>query len=79
MHLIGMKNAGGYSACNPIERPMVSVTFGTQALALDRLEGPREVEHKIKECTNIEGFVAKHKHDEGLISECKKRCNHPSI
>ena len=40
-HSIAMKNAGGYSSCNPIERPMGSIAFGSQCLALYRLEGPK--------------------------------------
>ena len=65
MHLIGMKNARGYLVRNPTED---SVTFDIKVLALDRLEDPREVQHKIKECTNIKGFANKYKHQEGLIS-----------
>ena len=37
-HLIAMKNAGGYSIHNPIKRPIASITFRTQCLALAREE-----------------------------------------
>ena len=51
---------GFFSICNPIERAMSSITFGTQCHVLARIEGPREVEEKIKECKSIKAFVDKH-------------------
>ena len=47
-HSIAMKNARGYSIYNPIERAMGAVTFGSQCLALERLEASRELEKKYK-------------------------------
>ena len=49
----------GYLVWNHIERMMGSLTFGTQVLALDRLESTREAKDKIKQCNNIKGFVDK--------------------
>ena len=43
VHLIGMKNAGGCSACNPTERPIGSTTLGLQTLELDRCESSLEM------------------------------------
>ena len=67
-HLIVMKNAGGYSSHNPIERAMGSIAFGSQCLALDRLEGLKDVEEKLKECKSIKTFIDKHGDDERLKS-----------
>ena len=47
VHLIAMKNAGGNSMHNPTERAMGAVAFGSQCLALDRSEAPKEVEQKL--------------------------------
>ena len=69
VYLIRMKNAGGYSAWNPIERPMGSLMFGVQTLALDRLEGTREVKDKIKKYNNIKGLTDKYKYDANLMSD----------
>ena len=71
-YLIAMKNAGGLSLYNPIERPMGSVTFGTQCLALARLEGPREMEEKIQECKSIKACIDKYGHNEKLKSDYMK-------
>ena len=59
-----MKNSGGYSLHNPIESAMGSIAFGSQCLATDRLEGPKEVEEKLKECKSVKAFVDKHRDDE---------------
>ena len=68
-HLIAMKNAGGLSIYNPIERPVGSVTLGAQCLALARLEGPREMKEKIQESKSIKAFADKHGHNEKLKSD----------
>ena len=45
-HLIAMKNTGGLSIYNPIERVMGAITFGSKCLTLERLEGSTELEDK---------------------------------
>ena len=67
-HLIVMKNAGGLSIYNPIERAMGAVTFGSQCLALCRSEGSRELEEKLKECKGPKGFIEKYGSDENLVN-----------
>ena len=67
-----MKNASRYSMHNPIERPMGSITFKTQCLALAREEGSKELEEKIKECKSIKAFIDKYDNDKKFKSEYMK-------
>ena len=69
-YLIAMKNARGLSAHNPFERATGAVTFGLQYLALNRIEGHRELEAKLKECKGVKAFMEKHSDNKDLISSC---------
>ena len=76
-HVIAIKNAGGCSIYNPIERPMSSINLCYMGLALAYEELSIEVEEGIRKCKSIQEFVEKNRDNEKVINEYKESIQLP--
>ena len=68
-HVIAIKNTGGYSIYNPIERPMSSINLCCMGLALAREQSSAEVEEGIKRSKSVKDLIDKKRNNSKVMNE----------
>ena len=68
-HIISIKNAGGCSIYNPIERPMSTINYCCMGLSCSREESSVEVEEGIRKAKSVQEFIMNNKDNKKVIKE----------